>query len=246
MKLNKSLFALMLSGAFFVACDSKPAGDVAEVGAAQEVSDVQGAAMFSVDTTESKIGWIGLKPGGRHYGSFGLENGALQVQNGEVAGGTLVMDLNNIDVKDLDGDYKQKLTGHLKSPDFFDVANHPTAKFEITNVAKLDNTTGADATLSEEASKEVDNAADQFVPEVTNPTHRVTGNLTLRDTTLSVTFPARIELTDAGLQAKARFVIDRTQWGITFRDDTSPTNRAKDEVIFNNVAIGFDLNAKKQ
>lgn len=245
MKLNKSLFALLLSGAFFVACDSKPAGDVAEVSEAQEVAAVQGDAAFTVDTTESKVGWIGLKPGGRHYGTFGLEDGSLQIKNGEVAGGTLLLDLNEIDVQDLDGDYKQKLTGHLKSADFFDVEKYPQGKFEITSVSKLDGAAET-AELTEESSKEVDNDADKFLPEVSNPTHRVTGNLTLRDTTLSVTFPAHIALTEEGLQAKARFVIDRTNWGITFRDDTSPANRAKDEVIFNNVAVGFDLNAKKQ
>lgn len=245
MKLNKSLYALLLSGAFLAACDSKPAGDVAEVGQAQEVADIQEATTFSVDKSASKVGWIGLKPGGRHYGSFGIQDGQLQIQNGEVAGGNLVLDLNDIDVKDLQGEYRDKLTGHLKSPDFFDVSNHPTGKFEITSISKLDGN-ATDAALTEESRKEVDNDADQFLPEVTNPTHRVTGNLSLRDTTLSVTFPAKIEMTDNGLQAQARFVIDRTNWGIKYRDDTDAVNRAKDEVIFNNVAVGFDLNAKKQ
>ncbi|AHM58958.1 ycei family protein [Flammeovirgaceae bacterium 311] len=245
MKLNKSFYALLMAGALFAACDSKPAGDVAEVGEAQEVSDIQSEATFAVDKSASKVAWIGLKPGGRHYGTFGIQDGALEIQNGEVAGGNLVIDLNDIDVKDLEGEYRDKLTGHLKSPDFFDVANSPTGNFVITSVTKLDGT-ASDAALNEESRKEVDNAADQFVPEVTNPTHRVTGNLTLRDTTLSVTFPAQIQMTDNGLQAKARFVIDRTNWGITFRDDTSPVNRAKDEVIYNNVAVGFDLNAKRQ
>lgn len=245
MKLNKSFYALLLTGALFAACDSKPAGDVAEVGEAQEVSDIQGDATFSVDTSASKVAWIGLKPGGRHYGTLGLEGGQLQIQNGQVAGGTLEIDLNDIDVKDLEGEYRGKLIGHLKSPDFFDVAQHPKAKFVITSVSKLNGAANT-AALTEESKKEVDNDADKFVPEVTDPTHSITGNLTLRDTTLSVTFPAHVELTDNGIQAKARFVIDRTNWGIKFRDDTSPVNRAKDEVIYNNVAVGFDLNAKKQ
>lgn len=244
MKLNKSLLALLMAGALFTACDTKPSGAEAEVGEAQEISEVQGDVTFAVDTAASKLAWIGLKPGGRHYGTFGLQDGQLEVQNGEVVGGSLTIDLNDIDVKDLEGEYRDKLTGHLKSGDFFDVANSPTGKFVITSVSKLEGNNAA-TSLTEESRKEVDNAADQFVPEVSNPTHSITGNLTLRDTTLSVTFPAHVELTENGLQAKARFVIDRTQWGITFRDDTSPVNRAKDEVIFNNVAVGFDLQAKK-
>lgn len=246
MKLNKSLYALLFSGALLAACDSKPAGDVAEVGEAQEVSQVQGATTFAVDKSASKVGWIGLKPGGRHYGTFGIQDGELQIQDGRVAGGNLVLDLSAVDVQDLQGEYRDKLTGHLKSADFFDVEKYPTGKFEITSVSTLDGAAAEDAALSEEASKEVDNDADKFLPEVENPTHRITGNLSLRDTTLSVTFPARVEMTDEGLKAQARFVINRTNWGITYRDDTSPANRAKDEVIFNNVAVGFDLNAKRQ
>ena len=244
MKMNKPFYALLLTGALFVACDSKPAGDVAEVGEAQEVSDIQQATTFEVDQSASKVGWIGLKPGGRHYGTFGIQDGELKIQDGQVAGGTLILDLNDIDVKDLQGEYRDKLTGHLKSGDFFDVSKYPTGKFEITSVSKL-NGAGNTATLNEESRKEIDNDADKFLPQVQNPTHSITGNLSLRDTTLSVTFPARVEMTDNGLKAQARFVIDRTNWGIKYRDDTSPVNRAKDEVIFNNVAIGFDLTAKR-
>ncbi len=244
MILNKSLYALLLSGVLFAACDSKPAGDVAEVGQAQEVTEVQSATTFAVDKSASKVGWIGLKPGGRHYGSFGIQDGQLQIQDGKVAGGNLILSLNEVDVQDLQGEYRDKLIGHLKSPDFFDVEKYPTGKFEITSVSPID-AAGNDATLTDESKKEVDNDADKFLPEVINPTHRLTGNLSLRDTTLSVTFPARIEMTENGLKAQARFVIDRTNWGIKFRDDTSAANRAKDEVIFNNVAVGFDLTAKK-
>jgi polyisoprenoid-binding protein YceI len=32
------------------------------------------------------------------------------------------------------GNTPEKLVGHLKSPDFFDTENYPTAKFEITKV----------------------------------------------------------------------------------------------------------------
>ncbi|EMR02426.1 YceI family protein [Cesiribacter andamanensis] len=244
MKLNKSLLALLFAGAVFTACDTKPSGTEAEVAEAQEVADIQGDATLQVDKAASQVAWIGLKPGGRHYGTFGIQNGELIVENGSVAGGSFTIDLNDINVQDMEGEYRDKLTGHLKSADFFDVQNHPTGQFVITSVSPLEGSS-ADAALTEESRKEVDNAADAFLPEVQNPTHRVSGNLTLRDKTLNVTFPARIEMTDAGLQAKARFVIDRTQWGITFRDDTSPVNRAKDEVIFNNVAVGFNLQAKQ-
>ena len=38
-----------------------------------------------------------------------------------------------------DEQMKANLEGHLKSPDFFDVGNHPTATFEITGPGTLDN-----------------------------------------------------------------------------------------------------------
>jgi polyisoprenoid-binding protein YceI len=80
----------------------------------------------------TKIEWIGTKPGGKHNGGFEKVSGTAVVS--EKAG--LVIDVE-IDCDSLYSDDK-KLTGHLKGPDFFAVKDHPKAKFVSTKVAKAD------------------------------------------------------------------------------------------------------------
>jgi polyisoprenoid-binding protein YceI len=82
----------------------------------------------------------------------------------------------------------EKLTNHLKSPDFFDVNQFPQAKF---------------------VSTAIEPAGDGMVT--------ITGDLTVLETTKSISFPATISTAD-GLKLNAEFVIDRTQFGMTYGD----------------------------
>jgi polyisoprenoid-binding protein YceI len=49
--------------------------------------------------------------------------------------------MTSLIVTDLSGGGKTKLEGHLKSDDFFGVANHETAKLSITSVSQNDKNT---------------------------------------------------------------------------------------------------------
>ena len=51
--------------------------------------------------------------------------------------GILILDMSTINCTDLEGEWKQKLEGHLKSDDFFSVEKYPFASFEIKNSYKL-------------------------------------------------------------------------------------------------------------
>jgi polyisoprenoid-binding protein YceI len=46
------------------------------------------------------------------------------------------MDMTSINTTDLEGDYKNKLDGHLKANDFFGVEKHPKATLVFTSVTK--------------------------------------------------------------------------------------------------------------
>jgi len=87
-----------------------------------------------VKTTESTVTWKGYKVGGSHTGTIALESGALQFDGEKLVGGEFVVNMASISATDLEGEYKDKLDGHLKSDDFFGIANHPTAKLVFTNV----------------------------------------------------------------------------------------------------------------
>lgn len=84
---------------------------------------------------ESTIIWKGHKVTGHHEGTLKLESGFLKFDDkNNLTGGTFVMDMATLTVTDLEGDMNGKLTGHLKSDDFFGVAKHPKANFVITKV----------------------------------------------------------------------------------------------------------------
>lgn len=223
-------------------------GQEAETTEAQEVVEIEEASSFSINTTESQVIWNARKPTGEHHGNIPVQDGAIQLQNNEVVGGTIQMDLTQIEVEDLEGEDKEKLTGHLKSPDFFHVEEYPTAKFVITSVEEFDaaptNPDDTSALSTEPQDTENNEGYDSYTLE--NPTHKVTGNLTMRDTTLSITIPAHIQVQDDKVTAKSRFTIDRSKWNVNFMDETDLEARAKDKFIYNKVNVGFDVVATKE
>ncbi|MDF9794835.1 polyisoprenoid-binding protein YceI [Catalinimonas alkaloidigena] len=238
-------FSLAIFASFvMVSCAQKPQSDNAEVSEAQEVEEVSASAgTYGLDLSQSELMWNGFKPTGQHYGTIAIEDGAIAVENDEVVGGSFTVNLNEIDVQDLEGEDRDKLTGHLKSKDFFHVEQYPTAKFVITDVNSYSGTTASTEENDNMAVKVNDEEVSEYKLE--NPTHMVTGNLSMRDTTLSITFPAQINITNDQVTAEAKFNIDRTKWNVSYNDEGDPVRVAKDKFIYNTVNIGFDITANK-
>ncbi|HEX3024434.1 MAG TPA: YceI family protein [Chitinophagaceae bacterium] len=140
-------------------------------------------ATYTVATDASKVEFTGSKKAGYHHGSFTLKSGSIDVENGKLANGKFVIDLSTVKA-----DAGEKLEGHLKSPDFFDVAKFAEATYEITNV----NYTSAS-------------------------TAEINGTLSLKGISLPVKFIANIRnIDDKKFFAQANFSIDRTLWGINY------------------------------
>ena len=87
-----------------------------------------------VKTAESTVTWKGYKVTGSHYGTINLKEGALMFDGDQLTGGEFVVDMTSLISTDLEGESKGKLEGHLKSDDFFGVANNPTSKLVFTSV----------------------------------------------------------------------------------------------------------------
>lgn len=87
-----------------------------------------------VKTSESKIVWKGYKVTGSHEGTISLKSGSLSFNEDKLTGGEFVMDMTSLIVTDLEGEYKGKLEGHLKSDDFFGIENFPTASLVFNEV----------------------------------------------------------------------------------------------------------------
>ncbi|MDN3641773.1 YceI family protein [Lutimonas halocynthiae] len=111
----------------------------------------------------SSVTWKGYKVTGSHKGSIGLKEGQLTFKDDKLVGGDFVIDMSTIENTDMEGEYKAKLEGHLKSDDFFGVEKFPTASLVFTNV----KSTGKNS-------------------------YEVTADLTIKDKTNAVTFDMSI------------------------------------------------------
>ncbi|MCU0441743.1 MAG: YceI family protein [Bacteroidia bacterium] len=146
---------------------------------------------FKVDGKASTFKWHAKKVTGEHFGTMNIAGGTVDVEKGLVVGGTVEVDMTSINVTDLQGEYKGKLEGHLKSEDFFAVANHNKASLTIKRVEAI------------KGSKTAENFT-------------VVADLTIKGITKEVRFPAIIVVKGNTLTANADFMINRTLWDIRY------------------------------
>ena len=88
----------------------------------------------NVGIKNSKVVWKAYKVAGSHEGTIDVKAGTLLFDGDKLKGGNFVIDMTTIACTDLEGEYKGKLEGHLKSGDFFDIEKHNTASLKMTKV----------------------------------------------------------------------------------------------------------------
>ena len=233
-----SFFLLLILG--LAACN-KP-GDSLETSEAQTTLAGAGDTL-NVDPNTTAISWTGYKPTGKHVGKIPVSSGFLTVANDTITGGSFTFDVVGLNIEDLaqgSEDYG-KLYGHLQSPDFFDAANHPTASFEITEVIPYAAT---DKVMDKQEFNSANTPASDSSLAPANPSHWISGNLTLRGTTKNIKFPASVSIAGGVVSAKAGFNIDRTAWNLSYGNEASAVDKAKDQFIYNTVSLVLDINAK--
>lgn len=136
--------------------------------------------------------FTGSKVTAAHECKFAEWSGTFKLADGKAEGGSLAFEVKTAsviaDYKE-PNDWSKKLEGHLKAADFFDVEKFPTANFVSTKI----DAGGADGA-----------------------THTVSGKLTIRGVTKDVTFPATISVEAGKVDAKAKFSINRKDFGIEY------------------------------
>lgn len=193
----------------FAASCNNASSDNAATTTAQEAAATTGKEL-AADVTASTINWRATHKGGfaPRFGTINITTGTLSVENGAVTGGSFDVDINSLAVDTASVTEKDKkasdLAGHLKSADFFNAEKFPTAKFVITGVAPFD--AAKDKSLLEGA------------------TNIVSGNLTIKDSTVNVSFPAKITVTETSADVQAKFTVDRTSWGLNYGAEGDPAN----------------------
>lgn len=142
----------------------------------------------TVNPAESSITWKAYKVTGQHDGTVGVKSGELQMEDGQLVGGMFEIDMTSIAVADLKGGMKGKLEGHLKSPDFFSVEEHPSAAFKITKV----------------------------ISRGTPGDYKVIGDLTIKGITKEIKFIANVKEEGGKTVASADMKIDRSEFNVRY------------------------------
>jgi polyisoprenoid-binding protein YceI len=212
--MKRMIYSLALLS-LIASCQSAPEGGTAKTDEKQTAATSTEGTTYHVDNAMSTVLFMGSKPTGTHQGLLHLKDGSLQVDKGKILSGNFTIDMTKMEAKDADTNGAYKLIDHLSSADFFDVQKYGSAKFEITQCEVLSNDTSG--------------------------THRISGNLTLKDSTKNVSFPAKIKITENELSASANFNIDRTKWGLHYGNKKS----LGDKFIYPEVKIILNLQAKK-
>lgn len=90
-----------------------------------------------INTKTSFIKWHATKVGGEHWGHLKFSQGKIILNDkGDPIKASFVVDMNTIDVRDLEGEWRDKLQNHLREGDFFEVKKYPSALMETTKIIK--------------------------------------------------------------------------------------------------------------
>ncbi|HUP64722.1 MAG TPA: YceI family protein [Thermoanaerobaculia bacterium] len=180
--------------------DEKPAAEIVSGGSTAATSTATGEErVVPIDKSRSQIGFVGAKVTGQHEGTFHEFDGGVRFRGEEATG----VDFT-IGVASLETD-SQRLDNHLRSADFFDVANHPNARFTSNSIQPVTS------------------------PSAEGHTHEVTGNLEMRGTSQEIRFPVSVAETTDGLGVVSQFTIDRHDWGVSFKG--APDDLIRDDVL---------------
>ncbi len=174
---------LLFAGACADPAADAPQAEVSEPAPEAAPAPEPAAATVYILAADSTVGFEGSKITGVHEGGFKSFEGKISVTGDTPEGASVEV---TIDTTSLWSD-NDRLTGHLKGPDFFDVETYPTSTFTSTAIAANDD-----------------------------GTYTLTGNLDLHGVTKQISFPASIELTESGFSATAEFAVKRFDFKIEY------------------------------
>jgi polyisoprenoid-binding protein YceI len=175
-----------------------------------------GVTTYNVNTGTSNIVWTAYKVTGQHTGNVKIKNGSLTVADGKLTGGSFEVDMTSISCTDMQGEYADKLIGHIKSDDFFGVAKYPTAKYVITKA----------------------------IPTDSKGNYKIVGNLTIKSTTKEVKFNANVAEANGAVTATGKMTIDRSEFDVKYGSG-SFFDGLGDKTIYDDFDLQISLSAGK-
>ena len=178
--------------------------------------NVQGQETFKISPEKSTIEWLGEKVTGAHSGYINLQSAFFLIEDEKFVGGEFIIDMNSIKCTDIENrTYASKLEEHLKDPDFFNTSKYPTSNFKISNII-FDGTS-----------------------------YMITGNMTIKEITQEITFPAKFENDGDLFHANATLKVDRTKHDIKYGSG-SFFDELGDRMIYDEFTLKIHLQGSKE
>lgn len=221
--MTKLLYLVLAATVFLAACEdpaaNKPKATTTEsttnanagntVNTATATAPAGKKEELAISSETSKVEFTGSKVTGKHDGGFKKFTGTIELVDAKPESSSVSVD---IDVASVFTD-ADGLTKHLQTGDFFEAEKFPKATFKSTKIV-ADSAKGAG-------------------------NYTVTGDLTLRGVTKSVTFPAAITVSDADVAVKSEFSINRKDFGILYAGKA-------DDLIRDDVVLKLDLKSPRK
>jgi polyisoprenoid-binding protein YceI len=202
-----SVATIALAAGMLLACKKAPA--LPDAPTAEIAAPSSPAAAPAGNASDFNLDVAASKVGFAGVNPLGIQEGKFTTFTGtmKVEGGDVskLQSSVSVDTKSLQTAI-EALTNDLKSPNFLDVEKFPRATFEVVKVSA-----GG-----------------------TGGSHTVEGNLELHGQKKLLRFPANISITDQKATLKAKFVIDRHAFGVSYKG-------APDLVVADGVVIELDL-----
>jgi len=185
MKIQYSLFTILFLVSFFI-----------------------NAQNLHLKTDKSTLKWTGEQITTKtHFGSLKFKSGNITFENEIISSGKFLVDMTSLLVEDLQGNYKQRLEGHLKSDDFFSVEKFNESSLTIVSSSKNDS--GLD----------------------------VNGDLTIKGITLPIKFKLEdLGMGQEEVRWKGVLTFDRSKYNVRFRSGSFFQNLG-DKLILDEIRI---------
>jgi len=193
---------LVSLGCLGLGCNTDPAKGKTQATVTSATATVTapaaGAVSYVFSNEGSTLQFVGAKVSAKHEGSFNAFRGTINLVGADATKSSVNAE---IDIASLSVE-PAKLSGHLKSPDFFDAEKFPKGKFVSTSI-KAGGENGA--------------------------THTISGNLELHGVTKGISFPAKIKIEPELVTVDAEFAINRKDFSIVYPG--MPDDLIKDDVL---------------
>ena len=211
--INTTIIGLLL----ITGCSTKDKNSSKEVKVLSVIETKLNKGLYNMLEDSSQVlwecEWLG---GAKHDGSVQLVSGSIDISETSDVNGKFIVDLNLMKCFDLKNEFtNKKLIGHLKSDDFFDVANYPNAVLELVSGKNI--------------------SGNEF---------KFNGNLTIKGRTHPVTFKGTVVENNSSYDADLKLIFDRSKYDVRYRS-ASLFSDLGDRIIADDVKLTVKAKFKR-